>query len=69
MPLVTINQYYKGNNTEFKIQIPPRVTITGNEDHFERAFQDANMIVAGMQALTGDTEEKPRYRIVSLRMD
>lgn len=78
MPHVTIARYHDGKTTEIRVDMPTRVTRTGNEDHFRRATEDADMVIAGMRAndlLTGAVEastpfaEMPRYRIKSLVVD
>jgi hypothetical protein len=44
-------------NTMYSVMIPVRVTITGTEDHFARAYEDAHMVIAGMRAMDALREE------------
>lgn len=79
MPVCEIRRYNPktGETFVFKnVCIPPRVTTTGREDHFARAYEDAGMILEGMRQR--DTmefephtpfEEMPRYSIISVRME
>lgn len=63
----TICRYYSGQKITRPIVIPGRVTVTGKEDHFGRAVDDAHMLIAGMRemdAITG--KEDVRYWIASI---
>lgn len=66
----TINRYQSGRNETITLEIPSRVTITGKEDHFDRAYEDARMAVAGMMAADAVTcladEDRPIYRITRI---
>lgn len=52
MYLATIRRYeaVAGNKT-IELDIPQRVTITGREDHFARAYEDVQIAIAAMRAL------------------
>jgi len=75
MPFCTINRYYHGNNTDHEFVLPGHVTLTGNEDHHALAVHDARMIMQGMKAadeisIKEDAgEDRPRYRLHSVRLD
>ena len=51
MPRITIKVYDNGDTAEYKFDVPMRVTVTGKEDHFRRAVEDADMIERGMVAM------------------
>jgi len=56
-----------GDTTPLDFDIPARVTITGKEDHWGRAVEDARLIIQGMQGLDlilGD--DTTRYHVKSL---
>lgn len=66
---VRIQRYTPAVTKEVEIQIPSRVVITGKEDHFARAYEDAHMAIAGMRSLDEKPKEgdnPPIYRILSL---
>lgn len=51
MPRITIKVYDNGDTAEYKFDVPMRVTITGKEDHFRRAVEDADMIQRGIDVM------------------
>lgn len=60
---------YQHENVIIEVQVPQRVTITGKEDHFARAYEDAQQIIAGMRALDralGNDEATIIYDITGL---
>jgi hypothetical protein len=71
MPKVNIQRYANGENSYFEILVPTRVTRTGDEDHFRRACEDADLIVMGMREMEDRLapEDKGRFRIVSVALD
>lgn len=73
MPRAIIARYTNGETKRLDFNIPQRVTITGEEDHFHRAYEDARMILIGMKALDAaladESDEPVRYWIVSVIMD
>lgn len=76
-----INRYSSltGDTTSMEFHLPARVTVTGKEDHFARAYEDVGCILAGLRELdralgnesTLDANGEPtevilRYDVVSI---
>lgn len=68
----TIRRYESVEGNKFiELDIPQRVTITGKEDFFERAYEDVCMAIRGMRqmdaALGLDKDDTTiRYSIMRL---
>lgn len=78
MPICKIIRYARGCRTQHEFQIPSRVTITGTENHFQRAYEDACLLMEGMSRLDADLYEQSespvkgdsaRYWIESVSMN
>lgn len=68
-----IHRYQSGNSTVIEVLLPVHTTITGNENHFHFAFDDANLMIAGMREIDKlllNAEAEPvRYSITSIEMN
>lgn len=69
MFIAKIRRYHATTGNLFlQIEIPQRVTITGRENHYARAYEDAQMAIAGMRELDEKlgNADGTTYDIVSL---
>lgn len=42
------NRYFEGTNETVEVHLKDHVTISGNEDHFHLAYQDAENVLKGL---------------------